>query len=60
MKQTQVDEMVETRDKLGSIIKGLEPEYDAEWEALEKLTAAHKTLRGIDCAELRQLSMPLK
>ena len=59
MEKTKVDKLMKLRDDLGKLVTGINPEHAAEWECLEKLTSAHKTLRGIDCAELLQLTMPL-
>ena len=41
----------------GALLRAMEPRNAAEWEAMEKLTAAHKQLRTIDTGILRQLGL---
>lgn len=59
MEKHLVDELVQIRNDLGQLVKAISPEVAAEWECLEKLTGAHKTLRSIDTTELLQMTMPL-
>lgn len=47
------------RDGTGGLLNQLKAETPAEWEAFEKLTTAHKTLRSIDTTELRQGTLNL-
>lgn len=59
MEQEKVTKLQKIRNDLGELITRIKPEVAAEWDCLEKLTSAHKTLRGIDTTELLQLTMPL-
>lgn len=43
--------------ELGALVIDVKPKTDAEWEALEKMTIAHKQLRSIDKGSLRQAQM---
>ncbi len=42
----------ETTKTLGELIVSIEPANPHEWDAMEKLQAAHKQLRSIDITEL--------
>lgn len=57
MQPKQAEKLGEIRTQLGDLIVKAKPEHTAQWEALEKMTAAHKILRGIDISELLQLSL---
>jgi hypothetical protein len=37
---------------LGKMLVTIEPETEAEWEAMEKLQAAHKQMRSIEIIDL--------
>lgn len=52
----RIEELVKTT---ADLIVAVAPETSKEWQALEKLTAAHKQLRSIDTFELRQPKMKL-
>ena len=45
--------------ELAQLLTEVQPENDSEWEALEKMTQAHKTLRSIDRTPLSQKRMDL-
>lgn len=47
----------EVTGELSKLVIDFKPETDAEWEALEKMTTAHKQLRSIDKGSLRQAQM---
>ena len=57
MENEQVDELVATTKALGKLVTDVKPDRDADWEALEKMTTAHKQLRSIDTASLRQAKL---
>ena len=59
MNPKQAEKLVEIRTQLGDLIVKAKPEHTVQWEALEKMTAAHKVLRSIDITELLQLSLGL-
>ena len=59
MDKAKVEKLVSVRADLGQLVMGINPEGAAEWDCLEKLTSAHKMLRGIDTMELLQLTMRL-
>lgn len=46
--------------ELGELITDINPILDKEWDALEKLVAAHKNLMKIDTDGLLQLPLPLE
>ena len=43
-----VKEIQDLTTQLGNLVVGLEPKIGADWDAMEKLLAAHKQLRNID------------
>lgn len=47
-----VKEIQEITTQLAKILVGIEPANPQEWEAMEKMQAAHKQLRSIEIAEL--------
>ena len=59
MDKAKVDKLLKIRNDMGDLLAHLQPNVSAEWDCLEKLTSAHKTLRGIDATELLQLTMPM-
>ena len=44
--------------ELGELIHSVKPVTTQEWDAFEKLVAAHKSLTKIDTDSLRQLELP--
>ena len=56
---TWIEELNKLQDTLGALITKVVPDNDGEWEALEKMTAAHKQLRSIDRTPLSQQKLPL-
>ncbi len=54
MKPEQVEALNKLTDGLGKLVTDVKPDNDGEWEALEKMTAAHKQLRSIDRTPLGQ------
>lgn len=44
---------------LAELITSVSPDNEGEWEALEKMTTAHKQLRSIDRTPLSQTKMEL-
>jgi hypothetical protein len=49
-----IKEIESITDALGKILVTVEPKTPAEWDAMEKLQAAHKQMRGIEIAELTE------
>ncbi len=47
-----VKEIQEITTQLAKIIVSIEPANPQEWEAMEKMQAAHKQMRSIEIAEL--------
>lgn len=60
MEQTWIDRLNKIQGELGELVITVHPDNDGEWEALEKMTTAHKTLRSIDRTPLSQQRMDLK
>jgi hypothetical protein len=54
MKDETVKEIVDLTGQLAKMLVTIEPVTPADWEAMEKMTAAHKQLRSIDIAELAE------
>ncbi len=54
MQKEMVDLIVEITGKLARILVTIEPANPAEWEAMEKIQAAHKQMRNIEIAELAE------
>lgn len=54
-----VDAIEALRDGAGGLVNQIKAKTPEEWEALERLTAAHKTLRSIDTGQLRQTRLDL-
>lgn len=52
MKDETVKEIEDLTKQLAKMIVSIEPATPAEWEAMEKMQAAHKQLRSIDMIEL--------
>jgi len=46
--------------ELGELIHAINPVTIPEWDAFEKLVAAHKSMAKIDTDSLRQLELPLR
>ena len=59
MNKEQITQISLLTQEVGNMVKKLEPETSPEWEALEKLTAAHKQLRSIDIQAISQQKMDL-
>ena len=59
MEKGLVDAIEALRDGAGGLVNQVKAKTPEEWEALEKLTNAHKTLRSIDTGQLRQGSLNL-
>ena len=59
MQQTWIEKLNEIQSELGELVTEVKPDNDGEWEALEKMTTAHKTLRSIDRTPLSQQKMDL-
>lgn len=60
MKLQEVVELENIRDRAGKLLNMMEAETMGEWEAIEKLTSAHKQLRSIDTGLLRQGKLNLE
>ena len=54
MEKETVEELEKLTTKLANLIVNMEPKLPQEWEAMEKMQAAHKQLRSIDLAELTE------
>lgn len=59
MNETWIEKLNIIQNKLAMLITEVKPDNDGEWEALEKMTAAHKQLRAIDRTPLSQRKMTL-
>lgn len=55
-----VQQIAKLQSELGDLVVKVVPLNSDDWNALEKLTAAHKQLRSIDVAALGQEQLPLK
>ena len=55
----RVQELDAIQDKLAKLLVYVTPGNRGEWEALEKMTAAHKQLRSIDRTPLSQVRLDL-
>ena len=56
----EVNKVVVVTSALGDLVKAINPEGEADWEVLEKLMIAHRTLRKINLDALRQLPLDIK
>ena len=56
---TWVEKLNSIQTALGELITTVKPDNDGEWEALEKMTTAHKQLRAIDRMPLSQRKLTL-
>ena len=54
-----IEKLNQLQADLGELIVTVNPDNDGEWEALEKMTTAHKQLRSIDRTPLSQQKLPL-
>ncbi len=52
MKSKHVKDLEGLTKELGEIITDIVPVTPSEWDAMEKMQAAHKQLRSIDISEL--------
>ena len=52
-----VERLDKIQRELGELLVEVQPDNDGEWEALEKMTMAHKQLRSIDRTPLSQQRM---
>lgn len=52
MQKEVVKEIEEITHQVGKLLVTIEPANPSEWDAMERLQAAHKQLRSIDPAEL--------
>jgi len=59
MNETWIEQLNEIQQHLAELITIVKPDNDGEWEALEKMTTAHKTLRAIDRTPLSQRRLAL-
>lgn len=59
MLEEQVKAIKELTSKAGNLVNELKAETEAEWEAVEKLTNAHKQLRSIETGKLLQRKMKM-
>ncbi len=59
MAENWTRELDEIQNKLAQLILNVQPDNAGEWEALEKMTAAHKQLRSIDRTPLSQKRMDI-
>ena len=59
MNPTWIEVLNTIQNKLAMLITEVKPDNDGEWEALEKMTSAHKQLRAIDRTPLSQEKMAL-
>lgn len=57
--ETWVEQLNLLQNELGRLIITVTPDNAGEWEALEKMTAAHKQLRAIDRTPLSQSKLQL-
>jgi len=57
--QKHVKAIQRQTEDLGELILAINPVYEKEWDAFDKLVSAHKNLRKIDMDALRQLELPL-
>ena len=60
MKQADVKLIQSLELDLGELIVRCVPHSKAEWDAFEKMVAAHKNLMKIDTDSLLQMELPLK
>ena len=59
MELTWVERLNLIQTQLGELVTAVQPDNEGEWEALEKMTQAHKQLRSIDRTPLSQQRMDL-
>ncbi len=52
MEKEIIEQINKLTKELGEVVVNLEPKNPAEWDAMEKMQAAHKQLRGIDILTL--------
>ena len=58
--QTWIEKLNSIQTELADLITEVKPDNDGEWEALEKMTTAHKGLRSIDRTPLSQQKLPFE
>lgn len=56
---TWIETLNKIQRELGELLTYVQPDNDGEWEALEKMTTAHKQLRSIDRTPLSQQKLAL-
>jgi hypothetical protein len=59
MELTWIERLNQIQNELAQLLTNVLPDNEGEWEALEKMTAAHKQLRSIDRTPLSQTRMKL-
>ena len=59
MEQNLVTELKNIKRSMAHLVVLIEPENEDEWNAYEKIVAAHKQLRSIEFSKLGQLPLPL-
>jgi hypothetical protein len=59
MDVTWIEKLDHIQNELAILLTNVIPDNEGEWEALEKMTAAHKQLRSIDRTPLSQTKMKL-
>lgn len=52
MKQQNITQIQDLTKSMAQMLVEMEPKTAAEWDAMEKLTAAHKQMRSIDITGL--------
>jgi hypothetical protein len=52
MQNETINEIEEITKSLARLLVDIEPKTGAEWDAMERLQAAHKQMRSIEIAEL--------
>lgn len=58
--QDKVKQIEAQTEDLAELILSVHPVTVKEWDAFEKLVAAHKSMTKIDTDSLRQLELPLE
>ena len=59
MKQSNIEKLQNVTQELAELIIDTKPRTVREWDALEKMVAAHQKLAKIDTEVLRQLEFAL-
>jgi hypothetical protein len=54
----QIRQIQKIEVDIGEMIRQINPTLKREWQAFEKLVAAHKALRDIDTDALLQIGLP--